>query len=107
MLAGVAQNAEEICIQPVPELWIKTLFFPAFDPIVVYLEKYDYVTLFFDAAMIPCDHHAHVFVSGQDVLHLRNMGRKAASVKHMSRSGMFEGENAVKKIWKHGEEMSY
>lgn len=37
------------------------------------LDKYDYVTLFEDAGLIPHEHRANVFLSNTEVLNLRIM----------------------------------
>lgn len=56
MLARVGQNDEKVWIYSVHEERIKFLRFPPYFPMTVDPDKYDYVTLFPDAALISCDH---------------------------------------------------
>lgn len=60
-----------------------------------------------DAALIPRDYRAHGVFSKTLVLHLCNIAGKAANVTNTSRSVIDEGEVAVKKMWRHEEEMLY
>lgn len=105
MLAGVGTNAEVVWIQPVDGGWLKRLRLPRYYPKKVSLGNRDHITLFSDAAPILCDYRAHVLVSKEEVLYLRNTVRKAAIVTKMSRSWMFGEDDAVKEVWRHGEKM--
>lgn len=69
------------------------------------LEKYDYVTPFLYAVLIAHYNCAHISVSMEEVLQLRSVLWKAASVKQVSLSGMVNGERAAKEVWMHREEM--
>lgn len=70
------------------------------------LDKYGQVTPLLDVALIPRNDCAHVFVSEEEVLHLRNMMWNTASVTHVSRSGMLHGDDAMKDVWRDAEKMS-
>lgn len=52
---------------------IKTLYFPPYHPKTVRLEEHDHETPFWDAALIPYNHRDHVFLSKEDVFHIRYM----------------------------------
>lgn len=66
---------------------------------MVQLEKYKHVYLFPDAAPIPLNYWAYVFVSKDVGLYLPSMMWKASSATKNFRSGMFEEEHAVKEMW--------
>lgn len=103
----VERKSVEDFIQPVDEDNTKTLLFSLCYTGIVQLGKYERVTLFLDATVIPRGHRANVFVSKKGVLYPRNMLWKAASVKQVFESGMCAKADAVKKVWRHGEKMPY
>lgn len=107
MLDGVEQNAVEARMRSKNEKWIKTLSFSPYHSETVHLKKYDHVTSFLNAAPIPRNHRAHMFLFKKKVLHLRNIGRKATSVTQMNRSGIFHRENAVREMLWYEKKMSY
>lgn len=72
----------------------------------VNLGEHDQLTLFLVPVLFPGDHHEQVFVSEENVPHLCIVVWKAASVTRVPRSGMFDGENAVKKLWRNGKKLS-
>lgn len=59
----------------------KSFCYSSYFPKAAKLYNYNYVTPFPDAAMIPLDHAANVFLYERDLLYLRNMVRKAGSLK--------------------------
>lgn len=71
------------------------------------MEKYGRMTPFFDVALIPCDHCAHVFLSKTEVHYLCDVMWKTTSAKKMFQSRMFDGKDSVKAVWRHGKKMSY
>lgn len=106
MVAGVRNNAVEEWIQTVHEERITTLgIYPNYSETVNF-ERHDHLTAILDTSLASGDCRAHVFMSKKERLHLRNVPWKAMSVTHISRSGMFHGEDAVKGVWRCGEHMS-
>lgn len=73
MHAGVGQSAGEDLIQPVHEYRINTLYLLPYYHRTVILEEEDHVTPFLGAALVPCDHRAHVFASTEEAFYLRKM----------------------------------
>lgn len=80
------------------EEWIKTLRFPSYYLKAVHSEKYNRVTPFLYAALIPLNYHAHIFVCKKQVLYLRNMVGNASSVKQLLQSALFNGEDTVNEM---------
>lgn len=58
-------------------------------------------------ASISPDHRAYVFVTRNVVAYLHSVVWKVAIVRQMLHSHMFDGEDAVNEVWKHGEKKSY
>lgn len=80
------------------EEWIKAIWLPPYYTKTVHLEKENHDTSFLDAVLIPCNYRAKVFGRMEEVLYVRNMIWKAASVTKMSLPGMFDRENAVREV---------
>lgn len=59
------------------------------------------------AALVPRYQLSYVFVSKEEVLYLRNVVWKRVCEKQMVQSGMSNGDNAAKKVWKSEEDMLY
>lgn len=74
---------------------------------IFHLVTYDQMTPFSYATRIPRYYCAHIFVSNRELLFVRNMVCKIASVKKMFHSGMFNGEHALMEMYRPGEKTSY
>lgn len=59
-LPWVGHNAVIVWTHTVNEWWMKTDWFPPYYSNTVQLDKYDHVTLFLYASLIPHDYRAHV-----------------------------------------------
>lgn len=64
------------------------------------LYKYEHINPFSDGALILRDHCAHMLTSKEEELYICNMAWIAADVWQVSRSRLFEGENALKEVWR-------
>lgn len=71
--------------------------FPSYYPSMDQLGKYD-LAAFLDSALIPCNNRAHVSVVKKEMVYLRYMMEKTATVMKVFRSRMCPGKNAVKEI---------
>lgn len=105
MLAGVEQNSVQVQNQLVNEECIKALRFPPYYPKTVYLEKYDHLASFLHAAVVLRNFHCHVFISKNKTLYPRKMVCIAERLRQLVQSRMFDGEDALKKVWRHRENM--
>lgn len=106
VLAEIGQNSVEIVILLVDKDCTKMFPISPYYPETAHLDKYDHVTPFFNIALIPRNSRGHVFVSKKKAHYIRNMFGKAASMKQMFQSRMFDGQRMpLKKCVGMGEDL--